>query len=209
MSVFSFCNFANEERALESYSVLSQTASLPDENETQDGRDGRLGEGEEEEGRLHSSAHLLSERDTHKMHALGTATGLKRRDRGRICVSTTMFPCCSVILCSSAKIQRLPPRNCSPHRLWMVLGEKRGVSICSADAFSSSLLPSLTWRHLCSTLNENRILNLSLTSPSVSCNFLENRMVCRSFFAKLTKTEWPCAHPPTVVCSILSLHNFL
>lgn len=87
---------------------MSQTASLPDENETQDGRDDCLGEGEEEEGRLHSSAHLLLERDTHKMHALGAATGLRRRDTGRICVSTTMFPCCAVFFCSSAKIQSLP-----------------------------------------------------------------------------------------------------
>lgn len=93
MSVFSLCNevFVNEQRALESYGVLSQTASLPDEDETQDGRDDRLGEGEEEEGHLHSSAHLLLERDTHKMHALGVAAGLKRRDTGRICISTTMF----------------------------------------------------------------------------------------------------------------------
>lgn len=145
MSVLSLCNFVNEQRALESYCVLPQTASLPDENETQDGRDDRLGEGEEEEGGLHSSAHLLLERDTHKMHALGAATGLKRRDRGRICISTTMFSCCAVIRCSSAKTQSLPPRNCSPHCLWMVLGEKRGVLICSADAFSSFLPPSFPY----------------------------------------------------------------
>lgn len=99
MSVFSLCDeaFVNEQRALESYGVLAQTASLPDEDETQDDRDDRLGEGEEEEGRLHSSAYLLLERDTHKMHALGASTGLKRQDRRRICVWTTMFPCCAVI----------------------------------------------------------------------------------------------------------------
>lgn len=43
----------------ESYSVLSEAVSLPEEKEAQNGRDGRLGQGEEEERRLQSSAQPL------------------------------------------------------------------------------------------------------------------------------------------------------
>lgn len=44
---------------LESYSILSEAASLPEEKEAENGRDGCLGQGEEKEGRLHSSAQPL------------------------------------------------------------------------------------------------------------------------------------------------------
>ena len=43
----------------EPYSVLSKGASLPEEEEAEDGGDDRLCQGEDEEGRLHSSDQLL------------------------------------------------------------------------------------------------------------------------------------------------------
>lgn len=49
---------------LQPYSVRSEAVSLPEEQEAEDGRDGRLGQGEDKEGRLHSSAQPLLERHT-------------------------------------------------------------------------------------------------------------------------------------------------
>lgn len=49
----------DQQRALKSYSVLSKSASLLEEQEAGDDRDGCLGQGEEEERGLHSSAQLL------------------------------------------------------------------------------------------------------------------------------------------------------
>lgn len=51
--------FADQQKVLESYSILSKAASLLEEKEAEDDRDDRLGQGEEEEGRLHSSAQPL------------------------------------------------------------------------------------------------------------------------------------------------------
>lgn len=50
---------SNEKTVLKSHSVLSKAALLLEEEEAEDGGDDCLGQGEEKEGRLHSSAQPL------------------------------------------------------------------------------------------------------------------------------------------------------
>lgn len=47
------------DEVLEAYSVLSEAASLSEEQEAEDARDDCLGQSEEKQGRLQPSAHFL------------------------------------------------------------------------------------------------------------------------------------------------------
>ena len=57
---------------MESYSIWSEDASLSVEKDTENGRDGCLGQGEEKEGGLHSSAHLLLKGTHRGQHTYNT-----------------------------------------------------------------------------------------------------------------------------------------